>query len=78
LLDKITPAMDLIGDPKEKSLRNSKNIDFVDAVANANVDRTVDMIRKNSPILAEMEQSGLIKLVSGMYDIQTGVVTFHE
>jgi carbonic anhydrase len=78
LLDKITPAMDLIDDPKEKSLRNSKNIDFVDAVANANVDRTVDMIRKNSPILAEMEQSGLIKLVSGMYDIQTGVVTFHE
>jgi len=78
LLDKITPAMDLIGDPKEKSLRNSKNIDFVDAVANANVDRTVDMIRKNSPILAEMEESGLIKLVSGMYDIQTGVVTFHE
>ena len=50
LLDKITPAMDLIDDPKEKSLRNSKNIDFVDAVANANVDRTVDMIRKNSPI----------------------------
>ena len=77
LLDKITPAMDLIDDPKEKSLRNSKNIDFVDAVANANVDRTVEMIRKNSPILAEMEQAGAIKIVSGMYDIQTGVVTFH-
>ncbi len=77
LLDKITPAMDLIDDPKEKSLRNSKNIDFVDAVANANVDRTVEMIRKNSPILAEMEQVGAIKIVSGMYDIQTGVVTFH-
>ncbi|MEY3600512.1 MAG: hypothetical protein RLZZ463_1289, partial [Bacteroidota bacterium] len=68
LLDKITPAMDLIDDPKEKSLRNSKNIDFVDAVANANVDRTVEMIRKNSPILAEMEQAGAIKIVSGMYD----------
>ena len=78
LLDKITPAMDLIDDPKEKSLRNSKNIDFVDAVANANVDRTVEMIRKNSPILAEMEQAGAIKIVSGMYDIQTGVVTFHD
>ena len=77
LLDKITPAMDLIDDPKEKSLRNSKNIDYVDAVANANVDRTVEMIRKNSPILAEMEQAGAIKIVSGMYDIQTGVVTFH-
>ena len=77
LLDKITPAMDLIDDPKEKSLRNSKNIDFVDAVANTNVDRTVEMIRKNSPILAEMEQAGAIKIVSGMYDIQTGVVTFH-
>lgn len=77
LLDKITPAMDLIDDPKEKSLRNSKNIDFVDAVANANVDRTVEMIRKNSPILAEMEQVGAIKIVSGMYDIQTGVVSFH-
>jgi len=46
-------------------------------VANANVDRTVVLIRKNSPILAEMEDSGLIKLVSGMYDIQTGVVSFH-
>lgn len=78
LLDKITPAMDLIDDPKEKSLRNSKNIDFVDAVANANVDRTVEMIRKNSPILAEMEQAGAIKIVSGMYDIQTGVVIFHS
>ncbi|MGA1385207.1 MAG: carbonic anhydrase family protein [Flavobacteriaceae bacterium] len=77
LLDKITPAMDLIDSPKEKELRNSKNIDFVDAVANANVDRTVALIRKNSPILAEMEDSGLIKLVSGMYDIQTGVVSFH-
>ena len=77
LLDKITPAMDLIDDPKEQSLRNSKNIDFVDAVANANVDRTVEMIRKNSPILAEMEQDGAIKIVSGMYDIQTGVVSFH-
>lgn len=77
LLDKISPAMDLIDDPKEKSLRNSKNNDFVDAVANANVDRTVEMIRKNSPILAEMEQAGAIKIVSGMYDIQTGVVTFH-
>jgi carbonic anhydrase len=41
------------------------------------VDRTVEMIRKNSPILAEMEQAGAIKIVSGMYDIQTGVVTFH-
>jgi len=77
LLDKITPAMDLIDSPKEKELRNSKNVDFVDAVANANVDRTVVLIRKNSPILAEMEDSGLIKLVSGMYDIQTGVVSFH-
>ncbi|MGA1340488.1 MAG: carbonic anhydrase family protein [Flavobacteriaceae bacterium] len=77
LLDKITPAMDLIDSPKENELRNSKNIDFVDAVANANVDRTVALIRKNSPILAEMEDSGLIKLVSGMYDIQTGVVSFH-
>lgn len=77
LLDKITPAMDLIDSPKVKELRNSKNIDFVDAVANANVDRTVVLIRKNSPILAEMEDSGLIKLVSGMYDIQTGVVSFH-
>ena len=77
LLDKITPAMDLIDSPKEKELRNSKNIDFVDAVANANVDRTVALIRKNSPILAEMEDLGLIKLVCGMYDIQTGVVSFH-
>ncbi len=39
---------------------------------------TIDNIRSNSQVLAEMEQQGEIKIVGGMYDIKTGGVTFYE
>ena len=39
---------------------------------------TIDNIRANSQVLAELEQQGKIKIIGGMYDIKTGVVTFFE
>ena len=45
-------------------------------VAEQNVRATIENIRKNSPILKEMEETGEIKIVGGMYDMDTGKVIF--
>lgn len=78
LIQKITPAVEAVTEPKDESLRNSKNIDFVDEVAKKNVELTINNIHKNSPILSEMEKNGEIKIVGAMYDITSGEVVFYE
>ena len=76
LLEKIKPAVNAVKTPSEESLRNSKNIDFVDEVAAMNVSLTIDDIRNRSKVLAEMESDGEIKLVGAMYNVASGKVTF--
>ena len=76
LLEKIKPAVNAVKTPSEESLRNSKNIDFVDEVAAMNVSLTIDDIRNRSKVLAEMESDGQIKLVGAMYNVASGKVTF--
>lgn len=76
LLDKIKPAVEAITEPADKDLRNSKNIDFVNAVAVKNVHMTIENTRTMSPVLKEMEDHGEIKIVGAMYDINNGTVTF--
>ncbi len=78
LIQKITPAVEAVTEPKDESLRNSKNIDFVDEVAKKNVELTINNIHKNSPILSEMEKNGEIKIIGAMYDITSGEVNFYE
>ena len=78
LLEKIKPAVKAVSEPKDASLRNSKNSEFVDNVAEKNVLLTMDRIHAESPILTEMEKSGEIMIVGAMYDINTGEVTFFE
>jgi carbonic anhydrase len=73
LLAKIKPAVEATtytGD------RTSKNYAFVDAVARKNVELTMADIRKDSPVLAELESSGAIKIAGAMYNLETGVVDF--
>lgn len=77
LINKIEPAVEAVKEPQEESLRNSSNIDFVNTVAEKNVEMTIAEIRSSSPVLEEMEQKGEIKIVGGMYDISTGLVQFH-
>ena len=74
LLDKIKPAEAAV--PDDGQPRNSKNDDFVQKVAEANVRSTMQQIRERSPILREMIDKGQIALVGGMYDLETGKVTF--
>ena len=77
LIEKITPAVNAVTEPKDESLRTSKNLDFVDEVSKKNVELTIDRIHAESPILSEMEKSGEIKIVGAMYDINTGAVEFY-
>ena len=73
LLDKIKPAVQATSFSGERS---SKNYAFVDAVARTNVQMTVDNIRKNSAVLAELERSGTIKITGAMYNLDTGALEF--
>jgi len=78
MLAKLKPAVNAVISPKDLSLRNSSNIDFVNDVAERNVHITIQKILDDSEVLAEMNQKGEIKIVGAMYDISTGAVSFYE
>ena len=78
LINKIEPAVEAVKEPSDEQLRNSKNIDFVNSVAEKNVQLTIENIRKESPVLKEMEDNNEIMIVGGMYDISNGEVTFYS
>jgi carbonic anhydrase len=71
MLQKIKPAVELV---KYDGERNAKNQDFVHMVCESNVKNTMEQIRKNSPILKEMEDNGEIKIVGAIYDMDNGNV----
>lgn len=78
MLNKIKPAVNAVYEPKEKSLRNSSNLDFVDNVSTKNVLLTLERIRNESDVLSEMEKNGEIMIVGAMYNINDGAVTFFK
>lgn len=71
LLSKIKPAVELV-----KTGDGSMDDDSVEEVAVKNVSLSISQIRKESPILAEMEEKGEIEIVGAMYSVATGEVTF--
>ena len=73
LLAKIKPAMKATTFKGELS---SKNGSYVDAVALKNVELTMADIRKKSPVLAELESKGMIKIVGAMYNLETAKLNF--
>ena len=78
LINKIEPAVEAVTEPQDQSIRNSGNIEFVNNVAEKNVLMTIDNVRNQSPVLAEMEANNEIKIIGGMYDISNGEVTFYS
>lgn len=74
LLAKIRPAAEAVEgfEPEE---RTAGNPEFVQATIEENVRQTVASIREQSPVLAGLEKSGDIKIVGGLYDLETGKVT---
>jgi carbonic anhydrase len=73
LLESIKPAIEMTHYEGE---RTSKNAGFVDAVAQSNVRHTIDVIRSNSSILADLDKNGKIRIVGAMYDLSNGKVSF--
>jgi len=77
LVHKIEPAVAAVKEPVDENLRNSTNIDFVNAVAKKNVEMAIADIRDRSAVLKEMEDNKEIQIVGGMYDIADGRVHFY-
>ena len=74
MLSKITPAVDAVEVNHEQ--KGSSNKQLVQEVADLNVKRAIEQIRELSPVLAELEKNGDLLIHGGMYDIETGKVTF--
>ena len=76
LLHKIEDAIELetetVGD------RTSANDAFVERVATQNVLLVKRQILDRSPIIGEMIRAAEVALVGGMYDVDSGVVTFYD
>lgn len=73
LLAKIKPADEAVPAAGDKG-----SYAHVDAVAQENVKLVMAQIKERSPILAELIREGKVRLVGGMYDLDSGKVTFVE
>lgn len=74
LLAKIKPAVEM--NQHFEGEKTSANEVFVRKVAETNVKNTISNIRKNSPILKEMEDKGAIKIVGAFYTLTKGELIF--
>jgi len=73
LLAKIQPAVNATA---YTGARTAGNADFVDAVARKNIELTMDSIRKNSTVIAELESARALKIAGAFYNLKTGAVEF--
>jgi len=76
LLDKLNPAMDAALSGKADA--NTSDPEFMKEVGRLNVHHVMNEIPKRSQILAEMLGNNEIALIGGMYDVDTGSVTFYD
>lgn len=75
LLEHIEPAIEMTeGFPEE--VQTVKNDEYVNTVIKNNVLQTMEVIREESPIIAELEEAGDIKILGAYYDVTTGQVQF--
>lgn len=54
------------------------NVSFVNKVAELNVHLTIERIKKESEVIAELEKQNKVKIVGGFYHIETGKVSFYK
>lgn len=71
LLNKIQPSVKKIQEEGAKMTDTQ-----IEEVTLENVTHSIERIREESPILAEMEKNGEIKIVGANYDVKTGAVSF--
>lgn len=71
LLNKIKPAVTLI-----EAKKDVMDDQAIEEVSIANVKNSIERIRKESPILAQMEKEGNIEIVGAQYNVSNGQVDF--
>lgn len=71
LLQKIKPAVDLVRTDKEEMTDKA-----IEKVSVQNVQLSIDRIRNESSILAEMEKNGEIEIVGALYSVLSGEVEY--
>lgn len=73
LLNKIKPVVEII-----KTERGILDDDAIEVVSLINVQFSIDQIRKDSPILSEMERNNEIKIIGALYNVSNGKVEFFK
>lgn len=76
LLHKIQPA--ILNETNTKENRTGANDLFVKNVTTINVHHTIERVRLESSIIADLEQEKKIIVTGGLYDVESGEVTFFE
>lgn len=76
LLDKLQPVVD--AELSGKNISDISDPEFMENVARLNVHYVINEIPKRSQVIAEMLGNGKVALVGGMYDVDTGIVTFYD
>ncbi len=71
LLEKIKPAIKILN-----ATNTALNDNQIEEVAIHNVEHSIERIRKESPILSEMEKNNEIEIVGASYNVETGKVEF--
>jgi len=76
LLDKLQPVMD--AELSGKAISDTPDPEFMENIARLNVRYVMEEIPRRSPVIAEMLDNREIVLEGGMYDVDTGMVTFYD
>jgi len=72
LLSKIKPAVENIRE--KENLKDLPNLELVNEISRENVVLTIENLREESPILNSLEEEGKIKIVGGIYEVDSGRV----
>ncbi|HML58578.1 MAG TPA: carbonic anhydrase family protein [Ferruginibacter sp.] len=76
LLHKVQPAIDVEASVQEN--RNGSNVEFVNKVTLNHVQLTMKAIPEKSEIIRTLVQEGKLRIVGGVYNVESGVVDFLE
>lgn len=77
MLKNLAPAVEATPTEPDED-RSSANADFVNRVAQKNVELTLQQILKDSTVLNDLFEQGKIGLVGAMYDVASGKVSFGD
>jgi carbonic anhydrase len=75
-LGNITPLLDKIQPAVGSVVKGDLTPEIIEEVAVKNVENSIEQIRKDSPILKEMEDNGEIVIAGAIYDVVSGGVEF--